>query len=879
VFVPIVIDADHLVTKSALRERNRAQRRCFMRVGSWMLSIFFAILCQTAAQAQQNLLPNAIQPGSVRIGLQSIESGLTSPVYATFAPGDPNDLFVVDQTGKINVIHNGVVQPTPLLDIRSIENALPLQSGYDERGLLGLAFSPGFNDPASSGFHTLYTYQSEAAGTATADFGPAAGTLTGGIDHQNVLVQWKVSASNPLVVDTSTRRDLLREDHPESNHNGGTIAFGPDGDLYLAIGDGGAANDIGSGHIASTGNAQSLSVIMGKMLRLDPNGNNSANGKYGIPASNPFVNTASAAKEIYAYGLRNPYRFSFDSATGHLIEGDVGQNEVEEVNQINSGGNYGWAVKEGTFLFNRTGPNAGTDNPVNSPGSPAGLIDPILEYDHNAGSAVIGGFVYHGSLLPQLEGDYIFGDLSQGSANGRLFYSNLGTGQINEFKMSAPLGRWLKGFGEDANGEVYVLAGSNEGPSGTTGVVLEITPSSIWTGAVSTSWNASGNWTGVVPGATAGTTNLDTASFVQSAVRSPLAIDAGRNVQNIAFTTANVNSMTIGTVAGPALLLTTGGTIQTTSTVVNQQTINAPLVLEGPYSFISGAASSLATLNFGGGIAPGPTSGVTTLTLGGSNTGANAISGALADNGAGKLAVTKSGGGVWILSGANTNSGDIAVSSGRLVFNINSGSPTIAAGVTATVASGATLELAGSVSALGAAGGNRVHVVNNSTASGLVVSGVNQIVGAIDGSGATRVNAGSDLTANHIIQSALVIGGSGGNPGRVTINASDASGNPLIDTSESMVGEPSPAGLILANSLTTGSPFGAGGVGTPELSSTAGAADLTALSLGNLPPNGNVSPAPEPSTFALLGIGAMLCGRAVARSVWSACRRHSSRSI
>ena len=226
----------------------------------------------------RNILPDnrrsrstagAIQPGSIRIGLQSIETGLTSPVFATAAPGDPNDLFVVDQTGKINVIHNGVVQPTPLLDIRSIENAIPLQAGYDERGLLGLAFSPGFNDPTSSGFHTLYTYQSEAAGTATADFAPAAGTVTSGIDHQNVLVQWKVIAANPLVVDTSTRRDLLREDHPASNHNGGTIAFGPDGDLYLGLGDGGSANDSGNGHIASTGNAESLSVIMGKMLRID----------------------------------------------------------------------------------------------------------------------------------------------------------------------------------------------------------------------------------------------------------------------------------------------------------------------------------------------------------------------------------------------------------------------------------------------------------------------------------------------------------------------------------------------------------------------------------------------------------------------------------
>ncbi len=153
---------------------------------------------------------------------------------------------------------------------------------------------------------------------------------------------------------------------------------------------------------------------------------------------------------------------------------------MEEVNQVVSGGNYGWAVKEGTFLFNRTGPNAGTDNPVNSPGSPAGLIDPILEYDHNDGSAVVGGFVYHGSLLPQLDGKYVFGDFSNssfaGPANGRLFYADLSTGQINEFNLNTPLGMWLKGFGEDANGEIYVLASQDLGPTGTTGVVLEMVP-------------------------------------------------------------------------------------------------------------------------------------------------------------------------------------------------------------------------------------------------------------------------------------------------------------------------------------------------------------------------------------------------------------------
>jgi glucose/arabinose dehydrogenase len=450
-----------------------------MQVGSRVLifggSVF--VLAGSAFGQVQNLLPGAIHSGTISIHLKPIATGLGAPVYATSAPGDPSDLFVVDQTGKIDVIHNGALQSTPLLNVSSLESAIPLNPNYDERGLLGLAFSPGFADPSSPGYHTLYTYQSEKTGTAPADFGPAPGTLTGPIDHQNVLVQWKVDANNPDVVDTSTRKDLLREDHPALNHNGGTIAFGPDGDLYLAIGDGGTANDSGNGHIVSTGNAQSLSVVMGKMLRIDPLGDNSANGKYGIPAGNPFVNTPGADPEIYALGLRNPYRFSFDSATGNLIEGDVGQNEVEEVNNITSGGNYGWPIKEGTFLFNRTGPNIGLDNPVNSPGSPAGLIDPVLEYDHNVGNAVIGGFVYHGSLLPQLDGKYVFGDLSNGTfgPDGQLFYADLGTGQINSFNMP-PLGMYLKGLGEGANGEIYALTSTALGPTGNTGEVLEIVP-------------------------------------------------------------------------------------------------------------------------------------------------------------------------------------------------------------------------------------------------------------------------------------------------------------------------------------------------------------------------------------------------------------------
>jgi len=441
------------------------------------LGLAFLVQSTALGGAGQDVLPNHIQVGAIQASLKPIASGFTAPVDGVAEPGDPNDLFVVDQTGKIDIIHNGTLESTPFLDISSIEAAVPLNPGYDERGLLSMAFAPGFNNPTSPGYRTVFTYQSEKTGTAPADFAPVPGTVTSGIDHQNVLVEWKVGANG--LIDPSTRVDILREDHPALNHNGGTIAFGPDGDLYLAIGDGGTANDTGNGHVDGTGNAQVNSVIMGKMIRIDPFGHNSANGKYGIPADNPFVNTPGALPEIYANGFRNPYKFSFDPATGKLIEGDVGQNTVEEVNIVTKGGNFGWPIKEGTFLFQRTGPNAGTVT-VNSPGAPAGLIDPVIEYDHFDGTAVIGGFVYHGSLMPQLDGKYIFGDLSNGPfsqpGNGRLFYADLNTGQVNEFNLPAPLGMWLKGFGLDSNGEIYVMASTALGPTGTTGMVFELVP-------------------------------------------------------------------------------------------------------------------------------------------------------------------------------------------------------------------------------------------------------------------------------------------------------------------------------------------------------------------------------------------------------------------
>jgi autotransporter-associated beta strand protein len=354
---------------------------------------------------------------------------------------------------------------------------------------------------------------------------------------------------------------------------------------------------------------------------------------------------------------------------------------------------------------------------------------------------------------------------------------------------------------------------------------------SVWIGTNGMSWADSGNWTGAVPGATSGAKNTDTANFSQNAANSPLVVDAGRNIQNVSFDTANVNSLVIGTTVGPALVMTAGGTIQTTSTVMASQTINAPLVLGGDFTFNSSATNPSAVLVFGGGITPSATSGTTTLKLAGNNTGANAIAGILADNGAGRLSVVKDGTGLWIISGANTCSGGTTVVAGTLRFAVTSGTPTVAAGAVATVDTGATLELAGSISAL-SSGANRANITNNSDAPGVLVSGINQQVGNVDGTGTTQVIAGSDLTASHIIQGALDIGGTLTSPSLVTIDASDASGNPL-------------AGVAIPAISTPGMPLGA---------------EIAGANFAD--PTGGV---PEPSSAILFAIGGLALSAAAVR--------------
>lgn len=428
-----------------------------------------------------------IQKSALTVELQSLATGMAAPNYLTDAGDGSGRLFIVDQPGKVHVLKNGAL--STFLDVTarmpaSLGAAAPGFGDYDERGLLGLAFHPEFNNSNSAGFGRFYTFTSEdVAGPGDYDVGLPSSELS----HQNVIAEWRIDNANPDIANPLSRRELLRIDHPQFNHDGGMLAFGPDHNLYIGLGDGGAANDVGPGH-GVNGNAQDLTRVLGKILRIDVEGHDGIDGQYGIPANNPFVSDAGVPAEIFASGLRNPYRFSFDRATGDLVVADVGQNNIEEVNVVTSGGNYGWNLKEGTFKFD---PLTGQVSPDLS-GLPGTLIDPVLQYDHDEGLAIIGGFVYRGSALPELAGKYIFGDYTRDfGPSGRLMVGDLTTGLIEELRIGLDdrgLGHYLKGFGQDEAGELYALVGDTVGLgiAAGTGSVLKLVaapvplPVSVW---------------------------------------------------------------------------------------------------------------------------------------------------------------------------------------------------------------------------------------------------------------------------------------------------------------------------------------------------------------------------------------------------------------
>jgi glucose/arabinose dehydrogenase len=414
------------------------------------------------------------------VGLDLRAEGLTSPVTLAEPPDGSGSLFIVDQAGVIRVLMpDGTLLDEPFLDLR--EQIVDLRSGFDERGLLGLAFHPAYAD---NGRFFVY-YSAPLRDSAPDDF-----------NHTSRISEFQVSDSDPNRADPNSEEILLQVDEPQFNHNAGTLAFGPDnGYLYISLGDGGGANDTDTGHVSDWyddnegGNGQDVTEnLLGSILRIDVDGGD----PYGIPSGNPFVGQ-EGRNEIYAYGFRNPYRFSFDMGGEHrLFAADAGQNRWEEVDTVARGGNYGWNVREGTHCFDAANPSDPqiTSCPDTDPeGDP--LIDPVIEYANanqesgGVGLSVVGGHVYRGSALPELDGHYVFGDFSSsfGRPRGQIFAATARPDSLWSFEKltisstsDGELGRFLLGLGQDRSGEMYVLTSDSTGPTGTSGQVFEIVP-------------------------------------------------------------------------------------------------------------------------------------------------------------------------------------------------------------------------------------------------------------------------------------------------------------------------------------------------------------------------------------------------------------------
>ncbi|MFB6205793.1 MAG: sorbosone dehydrogenase family protein [Haloglomus sp.] len=393
--------------------------------------------------------PETSMPDAV--GLAPLVEGLRAPLAIQFAPG-ADRAYIAEQQGIVHTHEGGTLRERPFLDLRDTATA------GGEKGLLGVALHPDFAEN-----RRLYVRYSAP---------PRQGTPSG-YSHTFVLAEFEATADGRRV-NRDSERTILEIPEPQGNHNAGDLAFGPDGYLYVAVGDGGAGGDQGRGHAddwydaVGGGNGQDLTEnLLGSILRIDVDGRGDGpNGVYAVPEDNPLVGRAGR-DEHYAWGFRNPYRMAFDGAD--LFAGDVGQNRYEEVDRVVKGGNYGWNVREGRHCY------GADDCPDRTPGDVRGgelLRDPILEYPHSGGAvsgiSVIGGQVYRGDAMPGLEGAYVFGDLQVG---GRLFVATRPergdqwpTRTLALTDGASDRLQRLLSVGRDAGGEVYVLGtGANGG--------------------------------------------------------------------------------------------------------------------------------------------------------------------------------------------------------------------------------------------------------------------------------------------------------------------------------------------------------------------------------------------------------------------------------
>jgi glucose/arabinose dehydrogenase len=363
----------------------------------------------SAACGDDGSNPSAPPVGTVPVGLQDVASGLSVPLYLTAPAGDPTRLFIVEKGGAIRVVKDGALLPTPFLDLTG------RVSTGGEQGLFGLAFDPAYAD--NGRFVVHYT----------------------DVGGNTVVSLFRVSADDADRADPASETIVLTAEQPFSNHNGGQILFGPDGMLYIGLGDGGSSGDPG-------GRGQALTDLLGSILRVDVR----TGTGYTIPPDNPFLGRADAKPEIWSFGLRNPWRFTFDPATGDLYIADVGQNAWEEVDVVPAaagagrGANFGWNVTEGRHCFAQANCDL------------TQFTLPVLEYGHGEGCSITGGYVYRGAAIPALQGHYFYADYCQGWV--RSF--RLQDGQAVEPQQWPTLapGGAITSFGQDAAGELYVLS-------------------------------------------------------------------------------------------------------------------------------------------------------------------------------------------------------------------------------------------------------------------------------------------------------------------------------------------------------------------------------------------------------------------------------------
>lgn len=380
------------------------------------------------------LLFSFLPENELSIKIIPIADGLTGPVAMDSPKDGSGRIFICEQKGRIKILKKGEIQQNLFLDISDkLDKINPV---YSEKGLLGIAFHPDYKN--NGRFYIYYSAASSATGS----------------DHKSIIAGYKVS-SNADIADHESEKIILEVEQPEANHNGGQLAFGPDGFLYIGLGDGGGAGD----EHGTSGNSQDLNSLLGKILRIDV-----SKFPYSVPPDNPFVKK-NAKPEIWSYGFRNPWRFSFDRKTGELFCGDVGQNKWEEIDIVEKGKNYGWRIMEGNHCYN---PKENCNR--------SGLQLPIAEYGHDEGISVTAGFVYRGKNSPSLQGKYIFADWQ-----GKLFYLEKKGEKWNlknpgiEGKKNNDSGLNINSFGEDENGELYFLGQKMTGTIAANGGIYKIT--------------------------------------------------------------------------------------------------------------------------------------------------------------------------------------------------------------------------------------------------------------------------------------------------------------------------------------------------------------------------------------------------------------------